>query len=348
MLAILEACPIHANGLVLYFDKSPNIFDIPRMKYVASEHLGFFEEDSLKGFGSLGFYDALIKGQKENVFTFYNFYLLPEARGKKITHTCAKEFFSMAREKANYGISITLKGNRATESYIGSRMYDWAPASRIIDELVVKSILFAFPKKNKTSYKVRNASVKDIPELVKLLQKEHTQRDFGLPFSEESFQANLTIRGLAIENYYVAMGPGDAIKGVCLAWDCTSFRRTRIEQFSLKFYPSLLAYKTLERLFPLAAFPNKGENFNELTITDYAITDRDPAIMHALLSEIYDRHYNRNYHFMNWASCASDPLLIAAKNFWYKNITSHIIMTSMDEKRFNIKTHLPYIDIAFI
>jgi hypothetical protein len=70
--------------------------------------------------------------------------------------------------------------------------------------------------------------------------------------------------------------------------------------------------------------------------------------MHALLSEIYHRHHNREYHFMNWGSCSSDNLLNAAKGFWCKNITSHIIFTSMDRERYNIKTQLPYIDIALI
>ena len=110
----------------------------------------------------------------------------------------------------------------------------------------------------------------------------------------------------------------------------------------------MLAYKAMERIFPLAPFPAKGEKFNELTITDYAVSNRDPAIMNALLCEVYRRHHNRKYHFMNWASCGSDSLLIAAKGFWVKNITSHIIFTSMDPERYNIKTRLPYVDIAFI
>jgi hypothetical protein len=348
MLSILAASPINASGLHIYFDKSPDIFEIPRMKYSAGEHFGFFMDDSLKGFGSLGYFNALVKGQIEKVFTFYNFYLLPEARGKKIPYLAMKEFFSGVTGNANYGISITMKGNRSTESYIGRRIDHWMPPTRVIDELVVKSILFALPKKNETNYTIRNARPEDIPAIVKLLKEEHRQRDFGLIFEEDTFQLSLEKRGLQIENYFVAIDKRGTFKGVCLAWDCSSFRRTKVLRFSSKFYPSLLAYKTLEKIFPLAPFPKKGENFNELTITDYAVMNRDPVIMHALLSEIYRRHHNRKYHFMNWASCGSDDLLKAAKGFWHKNICSHIIFTSMDPERYNIKTHLPYIDIAFI
>lgn len=349
MLSILKASPINANGLSLYFDKSPDIFKIPGMKYSLTKHAGFFIDEKLKGFGSLGYYDALIKGRKENVFTFYNFYLLPEARGKKIPEFAAKEFFGHVRtQTANYGLSITMKGNRPAESYIDGRRDGWMPSTRVIDDLIVKTILFSKPKKNNTAYKVRNASTEDIPAIVKLLKEEHQQRDFGLIFQEDSFIPSLQKRKLQIENYFVATDNRGSIKGVCLAWDCSSFRRTTVVKFSPSFYSSLLAYKIAEKIFPLAPFPEMGKNFNELTITDYAAAGRNPVIMHALLSEIYYRNNNRKYHFMNWASCGSDSLLNAAKGFWYKNIVSHIIFTSMEPHFFNAKKQLPYIDIAFI
>lgn len=348
MLAILAASPINANGLSLYFDKSPDIFEISRLKYTQCEHLGFFIDNVLKGFGSLGFFEAWIQGLKENVFTFFNFYLLPEVRGRQIPSLAMKEFFSRAGGTANYGLSVTMKGNRPAESYIGRKIDDWMPPTRVIDELVVKSILFALPKKNDTKYTVRNARLEDVPDIVRLLMVEYRQRDFGTIFSEETFMPSLDKRGLSIEDYYVATDKTGRIKGVCLAWDCSSFRRTRVLAYSAQFYPSLWSYKALEKIFTLAPFPQKGGGFKELTITDYATEGHDPIIMHALLSEVYRRHHNRSYHFMNWASCSSDILLQAAKGFWHKNITSHIIFTSMDPARYAIKTRLPYIDIAFL
>ncbi len=348
MLPILEASPIQADGLQLYFDKSPDIFEIPRMKYTNSEHLGFFLDNELKGFASLGYFDALIGGKKEQIFTFYNFYIKPEARGKILAERAMKEFFSRASGKANYGISVTMKGNRQVESYIGRRVYDWMPPSRIIEELVVKSILFSFPKKNKTNFTVRNADMEDIPEMVKLLNNEHRQRDFGAIFQEDMFQTSLDKRGLKIENYFVALDQKGAIKGVCLAWDCSSFRRTRVIKFSSQFYPVLYAYKIMEKLLPMAPFPKEGECFNELTITDCAVSERDVEVMQALLSEIYHQNLNRKYHFMNFASCQGDFLLNATKDFWHKDIISHIIFTSLDPGRYNIQPRLPYIDIAFL
>lgn len=349
MLSILKASPIRANGLGLYFDKSPDIFSIPRIKYSWSEHLGFFMDGQLKGFASLGYYDALVRGQAGKVFTFYNFYLLPEARGKKIIEQAVLEFFRQVKKSsANYGISITLRGNRPVESYLNKKFNDPVPPFRVIDEQVVKTILFSKKKKNNTLYKVRRAVTEDIPAIVKLLRNEHQQRDFGIIFSEDLFIIRLRERKLQIENYFVATDNTGVIKGVCLAWDCVSFRRTTVLEYSSGFYSTLFGYKMLAKVFPLAPFPEKGESFKELTITDYAVDGRDPLIMHALLCEIYYQHNNSKYHFMNWASCGTDALLNAAKGFWHRNIVSHIIFTSMDPERLNIKTQLPYTDIAFI
>jgi len=348
MLPILEASPIQANGLNLYFDKSPDIFKIARMKYTQSEHLGFFRGDELMGCASLGYYDALIKGEKEQIFTFFNFYLKPEARGRMLAERAMKEFFFETNGKANYGISVSMKGNRKVESYIGRDVYNWMPPIRIIDELVVKSIIFSLPKQNRTKYIVRDAHMDDIPEMIKLLNDEHRQRDFGAIFQEDEFLPMLEKRGLKIENYFIALDKKGEVKGVCLAWDCSLFRRTRVMQFSTEFYPALYAYKVLEKLLPMAPFPKEGEAFNELTITDFAATDRNEIIMHALLSEIYHRNLNRKYHFMNFGSCLSDPILKGANGFLYKNIVSNILYTSFDAEQFNYQPRLPYIDIALL
>ncbi len=348
MLQITNAAPIEASGLMLLFDKSPDIFEVSRLKYTKSEHLGFFKDDELVGFASLGYFPGTIEGKLQQLFSLYNFYLKPEARGRRFVERAMNTFFTKAKENANFGYAITLKGNRPIESYVGNRIVKGMPPSRIIDDLVVKTILFSLPRKNTTSYSIRNARSEDIPDMVRLLNTEYQKRDFGPVFQEDTFSISLKNRGLAIENYYIAVNSKGSLVGVCLAWDCTSFRRTKVIKYSSNFYPALYGYKLLEKIFPMAPFPRNEECFSELTITDCAVAERNATIMHALLSEIYYRNLNRKYHFMNIGSCASDHLLQAAKGFWYKEIRSHIIFTSLDTDRFNYQPQLPYVDIALL
>ena len=70
--------------------------------------------------------------------------------------------------------------------------------------------------------------------------------------------------------------------------------------------------------------------------------------MHALLVEIYSEHREGGFHFMNWGSCATDPLLKAGKGFWKMDVQAHLLFTSFDTKRVEEKMNLPYIDIAFL
>jgi hypothetical protein len=348
MLQINNAAPIEANGLMLLFDKSPDILEVSRLKYTKSEHLGFFKDDELVGFASLGYFPGIIEGKLQQLFSLYNFYLKPEARGRRFVERAMNTFFTKAKENANFGYAITLKGNRPIESYVGNRIIKGMPPSRIIDDLIVKTILFSLPRKNTTSYLVRNARYEDIPDMVRLLNTEYQKRDFGLVYQEDTFSISLKNKGLAIENYYVAVNSKGLMVGVCLAWDCSSFRRTKVIKYSSNFYPALYGYKLLEKIFPMAPFPRNNECFSELTITDCAVAERNATIMHALLSEIYHRNLNRKYHFMNVGSCASDPILLATKGFWHKEIRSHIIFTSLDTDRFNYQPQLPYVDIALL
>lgn len=348
ILRIMEESPINAKGLVLRFDKSPDVFALSRLKYSDNLHLGFFSGESLKGVASLGFYDCLYNGEPEKIFTFHSFYILPEARGNHLSARAMKEFISIARQKARFGIAMTLKGNRAAEYYIRKHEDPDVPRSRIIDDLCIKSILFSFPRKNRTSYSVRNASLNDIPEIIRLLNNEHNMRFLGLRFSDELFQENNKKRGVKISDYYVAEDRSGAVVGVCLAWDSTPFRRTTVLKISPGFYPLLYSYKVLENLTHMAPFPSQGGHFRELTITDYAVTGRKVEIMNALLSEIYYRNLNGKFHLMNFGSCMNDDLLKAVKGFWHFNTVSSIVFTSLDPGRFSIETKLPYIDIAFL
>lgn len=348
LLSILLQAPVEAGGMSVCFDKSPDLFQLPRWKYRHNQHVGFFDRHELKGFGSVGYFQGLVEGKPENLFSLYHFYLLPEARGKQLPLQAMEYFFASARQRANYGISVTMQGNRAVESYIGKQEYDWMPPTRIIDRLVVNAMLFAAPKKNETPFRVRRARYDDLPDILALLREEHRQRDFGLRFELGSFLYHLSVRGLSIEDYFVATHASGVIRGVCLPWDMSPYRRTRVLSYHASLYPSLMLYKAMAAVFPMAPFPEPGGHFRELTLTDWAVSGRDPAIMHALLSEIYHQFHRGTYHFMHWGSCGSDPVLSASAGFRSRQIVSHILFTSFNPQLFNRCPHLPFVDIAFL
>jgi hypothetical protein len=349
MIPIMQAAAIQSGGLELYFDKSPDMFRISRMHFCKSRHLGFYDNEKMVGYGAVGFYDALVKGVNEKIYTLYNFYLLKEARGKKIPLLAVRHFLEDAlKEKASFGLALTLKGNKATESYVEHPEASWLPRVKYLENWINQSIVFSKPMKNDTGYKVRKATLEDVSEIVTLLQEEHLQRDFGHPFTIDGFLPWLEKRQLDITNYYVAINALGFIQGVCLAWDCSGFRKTRILHYSHKLWFHLLAYHLMSSYWNMADLPEPDESFFEITITDYAAKNRDPAIMHALLVEIYREYREDGFHFMNWGSCVTDPLLKAGKGFWKLDMEARLLFSSFDSKRLEEKMNLPYFDIAFL
>lgn len=349
MLQILQASPVKAGGLQICFDKQPDLFAQPAMKYFQAKHVGLFEDDRLKGFGSVGYYDAMVGGKEEPVFYYHNFYVLPEARGQNFVFRAGMHFLEDKHDKNVAGFSIAMKGNKPVESYFSDPAVDDVMTVKVIDSLVIKNIIFTLPKKNETAYTVRQATIEDVPDIVRLLQGEYKQRLFGNVVTQENFLSSLQKKGLQVGNYFLALAPNGQIKGVCAAWDLSPFRQTRVVHYSKGFWPDLLGYKVLSSLLPMAPFPKKDECFRELTLFDSAVENRDLAVMHALLCGIYRFYHGQNFHYMNWGSCGSDPLLNAADGFWHRSTESSIVLIAHPSKQIADEAiRLPYVDIAFL
>ncbi len=136
--------------------------------------------------------------------------------------------------------------------------------------------------------------------------------------------------------------------GVCAAWDCSSFKQTRVLRYGSGFLTARIAYKTLALFFNLPPLPSRGNSFKDFIITDYAVREREPKIMKALLKVIYNVYRKRGFQNMIWGSSADDPLLSASKGFFYQRLVSSIVLISTNPDMLEsiaIHNHLPYIDL---
>jgi hypothetical protein len=186
--------------------------------------------------------------------------------------------------------------------------------------------------------------------MVILLNEEHKDRLFGMIFSEQTFENYIAGRqGITINNYYVAEDRNGRICGVCAAWDCSPFKQNRVLDYGIRYLPTRIEYKVLSLFFNLPALPKKGDFFKDITITDYAVKNRDQGVMNALLRAIYDDYRKAGYHSMIWGSSADDPLLQASKGFFSQSVISNIILCGTRQELIEdsaVSSYLPYIDIA--
>nr|WP_321411744.1 hypothetical protein [uncultured Carboxylicivirga sp.] len=347
MLDILKSCPIKSGGFEICFDREPDVFKLADLKYNPVKYIGFFKDEKLVGFILMGYHQAYINGNAREVYHFTDYYVMKEARSKGFFYKASELVF----KDAVVGYAIIMQGNNDALSHVSRRhkKFLYVPFSKITGTLDVRNILVTFKKKESLKYDIRKATEKDIPAIIELLKTEYSNRLFGQCVDESTFRANLDKKpGLTIENYYLAEKDNKVV-GVCAAWDTGSFKQTRVLKLSLNLRMTRFVYFVLAYWFGFPTLPNKGNCFKEVYLTDYAVKDRNPDIMKALLVRIYNEYRNKKYNSVIFGSSEDDPLLKATQGFFKQSVKSHIILSVADEKILNeTKVNLPYIDIAML
>lgn len=353
MLEILGENPIQTLGLSLYFDRKPDIFKMAEIKYNPAKYIGFFKENKLLGFGLIGFYKAYVNGQPTRAFHFTDLYVSESMRYKGFFYKASELFFKEAFNNSMWGYSIVLHGNKNAESHIARqhKNYPFIPPSKIIGTLDVRNIIITFRKKECETYSVRNATPDDSDVIVALLREEFSKRLFAPYIDKKIFLENLSKRpDFNIKNYYVAERNGEIV-GICAAWDCFSFKQSKVLQYGWQFYYTKKLYSLLSWLFKFPPLPKKGEAFKDVYITDYAVKGRDPLILRALLIKVYNKYRKLNYNTVIFGSYDGDSLFNALKGFFNQPVKSHIVASSYDKSLLKSTTEecsKPYIDVALL
>jgi hypothetical protein len=299
----------------------------------------------------MGYHDAMVNGLPQTVFHMRDYYVLPESRGIGFGLKVTGNFYKKTYNNSVLGYVVIMAGNKASLGYVGRRneAFPYVPYSRTINQLDVRNIMLIWPVRRSRNYLIRKAGMQDIPEIVALLNYEHRERLFGKVCSMESFQQYLEgCPGLEISDYYLALDKTGKPCGVCAAWDCSTFKQTRVLEYRKSFRTSKALYRGLSVIFDLPPLPKPGECFRDLIITDYAARDRDPAIMNALLRAVYIEARAKRYQNIMWASSADDPILKASEGFFYQRIVSNIVLISTDKDLVEpgaLRNNLPYIDL---
>ncbi len=351
ILNVLLSAPNITERLTVCFDRQPDFFRLTEIRYNPCYYYGYFRQEQLKGFCGIGYHDAMVNGLARKVFHMRDYYVRPESRGIGFGLKVTEKFYKKTCNDADLGYVVIMAGNKASLGYVGRRneAFPYVPYSRIINQLDVRNIMLIWPVRRSGKYSIRRAALQDIPDIVTLLNDEHRERLFGKIYSTGSFQNHLEgCPGLSINDYYIALDKTGKMCGVCAAWDCSSFKQTRVLEYGKHFRSARSFYKGLSVIFNMPPLPKPGECFRDLIITDYAARERDPAIMNALLRAVYTDAKANRYQNIMWSSSADDPMLKASAGFFCQRIVSNIVLISTDKALIEpgaVRNHLPYIDL---
>ena len=353
MLKILRDSPIESNRTLFCFDRDPDIFYMAELKYDRYVFTGFYRLDELVGFALIGYHLAYVNGKPEYIGNLANFFVNNKGRGRGFFYRASPVLFKNINRDIKIGYSVVMQGNQNAESHIARHheKFPDIPHSKVINTLVVRTILILFKKKESNKYIIRKASPSDIPAIVSLLQKDFSKRLFAPYIDEKTFQKNLEKRPcFGLGNYYLAEYK-NKIVGVCAAWDCSSFKQIRILHYGFTMKILKLIISFLEFIFGVPALPAEGKAFKEVYITDYVTENKKPDIMKALLTRINNDYKKRKYGLIIFGSCANDPLLNSTKGFLSYSVRSSIIIGSNEPELLKpgaVDASLPYIDIALL
>lgn len=352
MISIVRNSPIESSGLKIVFDRQPDILFLPKLRTQHVECAGFFIRNCLRGFAILMHKEAQVNGKLQTVLYFGNLYVDPSARGKGFFYRLSDLFFCDWPAHIDFGFAVIMQGNLAAKSLLNRfhKRYPHMPHSKVIGQWKVNNILMTFNLKINKTYTVRHAQMGDLDGVVKLLQKEYSKRLFSPKVTKEKILNDLKkLPNFGIENYYIAK-KGHETVGVCCAWDMTSVKKNRILSYGKKFKWVSILYKIFTPLFNFPRLPTEGESFRDITITDYAVHERNPEILKALLLKIYKEYRAKKYHMLIFGCSANDPLSAAAKPFFSQSVISDILIFSKSKEfvdRFNT-TEYPWIDMSLL
>ncbi len=331
LLQLTLESPVRAGTFHILFDRSPNIFNIPKLTSYKYRCLGLFKEDKLLGYAMASYQKRYINQREVDVIYLGNMHVIKKGLGRELLKLLEKRFHDIIPKgtSVEYLYAYIIDRNKPAMK-LASAGYLF---SRVVGQISMVTILLLLPVKLNNKYKTRRATSADIDRIVELLQTEYSQQFLAPYIDREIFLKNLAERPhLDIFNYYVVLFQ-NKIVGVCSAWDMTSFKKNRVLKFDLKMKAIRLFYNFAALLFGSSKLPKTGEAFRDITIAEYAIENRSPEILEALLRYISDHYRKQGYHSIIIGASTSDPMLKATDIFLSKEVRSNVILGSIKKEK---------------
>ena len=351
MLSILLDSPMESDGLSVCLDRSPDMFAVPRRFFDSFKSFGFFMDDRLVGFIMICRKTLYVNGLPREIGYLANMYVRPEGRKRGWLYKASEPLFREVLDEVGIGYATTMKGNRNTEPMIGRKIqkFPFIPYSKSIGINHIFNILITFGKREPKGISVRRAGSSDLETIARLLDDEYKPRLFGPVMTPELLVKTIGQRpGFELSDYFVAERDG-RIVGVCSAWDISEIRKLRVMAYRKQYRIVKTVYGLLRPVFGFPALPKPGAPFREIVINDYGIENRDPEILKALITRIYNEYRRKGYNMVQIGSYEGDPLMKATAGFFSQPLYSHIIFGSKDEdliEKEGIDYERAYLDIA--
>lgn len=331
LIQMSNRAPVRTDHIKILFDRSPDIFTIPRFTSYKYRCLGLFNKEQFIGFAIACYQKRYINGEIADVIYLGNMHAIEKGAGSIFLEKLSERFMSAIPKQipVDYWYAYVMDTNRAAMRLANLGKLH----SKAVGKITMSLIFLANSMKEDPKYSVREANPGDIDQIVSLLQEEYTKRFLAPEMNREVFQQNLEQRpDFNIQNYLVAEA-GDEIIGTCAIWDMTAFKKNRMMEYSTGTNIIRKLINGITYISGKPPLPKTGEAFRDATITEYAVLNRDPKILESLLQYGYEKYRSQKYHYLIFGGSPGDPLQEALQSFITKDIRSNVIVGSGQKKK---------------
>ncbi|MDR8394400.1 hypothetical protein NC796_24845 [Aliifodinibius sp. S!AR15-10] len=327
LLQLTQESPVEAGKFRIYFDRSPDIFAIPQLTSYKYRCLGLFKGDELLGYAFASYQKRYVNRRIADVIYLGNIHVFRKGLGRVFLRLLSDRLSGIIQKnrEVKYIYAYILEQNIPAMKLSGHGYF----SSRVVSQISMINILLLKAVRLSRTYTIRRAKLADVDSIVELLKEEHRSRFLAPGMSKEIFVQNLAERPqFGIENYYLAVS-GDDVVGVCSVWDMTALKKNRIQTYGPTMRLMRWVYNMVAPILGAASLPTAGEALKDITIAEFAVKDRDPEIMEALLRHVYNHYRKLGYHSIIFGSSSDDPLLKAAGAFLSREVRSNVILGTL-------------------
>ncbi len=340
LLSLFGAVPM-AGDLALSTARGPDFFRLYRMQRGAFETWVHDDPDGrLSGSGSILLRDGHLDDAVGTVGYLGDLRARFSGRRTLGLPVLFGEIFDEAMERTGCRACLTavLASNHAAIRSLVERRPRRAqqPYYHLLRRFDAVSVLFTLPRRpSRSATAVRRARAEDLPDIVELLARDHATRPFGWRFDDGELEHRIARwPGYRLEDTFVAHDGAGRLRGVTTAWDPVAVKQYRVERYGGAVRWWRHAYGLGAALGGFAALPAPGQAFRSFYLCNTSIVDDDPAVLRALLEEIYRSYRKRGYQFFMLQLDEDDPLRPALRGFFARSLRFHLYaVTRVDASR---------------
>jgi hypothetical protein len=175
------------------------------------------------------------------------------------------------------------------------------------------------------AFSVRRASPADVPAMAALLDADHRARPFGYRYDTGELEHRFAHwPGLRVEDSYLAFDAQGRLVGCTSAWNPEAVKRYRVHAYRGGMRWVRLGWNTAASVVGAPRLPAPGGDFRYFYLCNTHVQGDDPAILRALLEQVYADFHGQGFHFFTLYQDEDDALAPALKGFLQRRLDFHL------------------------